>query len=70
MCQVKGKPAKQILWQLLIGPNSRLHVAVDLSCNPGWLGATKDGGKEVVSQEMQVPSHDTGQNVNRFAGSP
>lgn len=45
-------------------------MAVDLSCNPGWLGATKDGGREVVSPEMQVPSHDTGQNVNRFAGSP
>lgn len=56
-----------ILWQLLNGPNSRLHVAV-MSGNPVWFGATKDGGGGVVSPETHVPSHDTGQNVNRFAG--
>ena len=59
-----------ILWPLLTGLNSRLHVAAKMSYNPMWSGATKDGGGEVVSPGTQFPCHHSSPNVNRCPGPP
>lgn len=70
LCHAKGKPAIHDIATILTGLNSRLQVAVEMSGNLVWFGTTKQGGEEAVSPETQVPCHDTGQNVSRFAGPP
>lgn len=52
MCHAKGKPAEHgIILNSIIqyyifqppGWSSKLHVAVEMSCNPVWFGAIKMG---------------------------
>lgn len=38
---------------MLTGLNSKLHVAVEMSCNPVWFGATKHGVRRWFPQRCR-----------------
>lgn len=68
MCHAKGKPAEHGIVATLTWLEQQAPCGCGDVLQPSVVWSHKDGDREVVSPETQVPSHDTGQNVNRFAG--